>query len=229
MYKIFLTVLFSSYLLLSTAYAQVSGSVAVVSDYLYRGISLSNNKPVPQVNLVYDDPQGWYLGGFASKVKINNQNNGEDQLLFYGGYSQRMESGVVWELGATNSLFPKVSNFNYAEIFAGITIDNLNARIYWSPDYIGQSVKTAYIEVNGDRQIRTYLDIFFHIGLLRSLSAATTYTAINRPDARIGFGTNFAAWKLQLAWNITGKNSSRNSSYGNQAHTNFVINANYLF
>ena len=48
--------------------ARVSGSVAVVSDYLFRGVSLSEGRPAAQLNVNYDDASGWYAGGFASST-----------------------------------------------------------------------------------------------------------------------------------------------------------------
>jgi uncharacterized protein (TIGR02001 family) len=45
--------------------AQVDGSVSIVSDYRFRGASLSDGHPEPQVQLGYDGTGGWYVGGFA--------------------------------------------------------------------------------------------------------------------------------------------------------------------
>ena len=54
----------------SEACAQVSGSVTLVSDYRYRGISLSDGRPTAQLSVAYDRPDGWYMGAFASRVRL---------------------------------------------------------------------------------------------------------------------------------------------------------------
>src|SRR6266508_589758 len=53
----------------SVAAAQISGTVNLVSDYRYRGTSLSDDKPAAQLGLTYDDASGWYAGLSASTVR----------------------------------------------------------------------------------------------------------------------------------------------------------------
>ncbi len=50
--------------------AQLSGTVSLLSNYRFRGISLSADEPAAQLGLAYDDAQGWYAGGFASTVEF---------------------------------------------------------------------------------------------------------------------------------------------------------------
>jgi uncharacterized protein (TIGR02001 family) len=56
-----------------TAYAQdsdfaVSASVAVQSDYRFRGISQNNTEVAPQASLTVSGPEGFYVGAWASKT-----------------------------------------------------------------------------------------------------------------------------------------------------------------
>ena len=54
----------------SVARADVAFNVGAVTDYRYRGISLSDDQPAAQLTLVYDAPRGWYAGAFASSVRF---------------------------------------------------------------------------------------------------------------------------------------------------------------
>ena len=46
----------------------VSGSVAVVNDYLFRGLSQTNRKPAVQPGIEYDHASGWYVGAWGSNI-----------------------------------------------------------------------------------------------------------------------------------------------------------------
>ena len=46
----------------------VAGSVAVVNDYLFRGLSQTNRKPAVQPGIEYDHASGWYIGAWGSNV-----------------------------------------------------------------------------------------------------------------------------------------------------------------
>ena len=52
------------------------------------------------------------------------------------------------EAGGDYSAFAGSSGFNYGEVFVGGATENLNARIYYSPRYFGQSSNAVYGEVN---------------------------------------------------------------------------------
>src|ERR1051325_11099552 len=52
----------------SNASAELSATASVLSDYRYRGVSLSRGDPAAQLGLVWDDPSGGYAGLFASSV-----------------------------------------------------------------------------------------------------------------------------------------------------------------
>ena len=47
-------------------FAQTGVGIAFLSDYLYRGVSLSNGKPTLSLSVAYDNPNGWYEIGAAS-------------------------------------------------------------------------------------------------------------------------------------------------------------------
>src|SRR5439155_7805223 len=63
------------------ALGQVSGSASLVSDYRFRGVSLSQEKPALQLNVLYDDQSGWYAGAFASSVQIFGQHDRHVELV----------------------------------------------------------------------------------------------------------------------------------------------------
>ncbi len=187
------------------AQAQMSGSATIVSDYQYRGVTLSQRNFEAQLNLTYDGPSGWYLGSFASKV-VRPNNDRDTQLLSYAGYSQQLLSGIRWDLGATSATFLQCSCNKYTEIFAGLGSDNFNGKIYYSPNYFGRDERTVYAEINGNYVLQEHLNAFAHLGLLHALSSSAWSTAIdNQFDTRLGISENLGDWNIQLSWGKTHK------------------------
>ena len=184
------------------ATAQISGNVTLVSDYRFRGISLSDQKPAAQLSAGYDHPSGWYAGAFASTVQLLDRSGRELQLLPYAGYAQRVSPGLSWDAGAGYSSFSGARARNYAEVHGGVSSENVSTRLYYSPDYFGQGSATLYAEVNAARRVVESIQLFGHLGVLRSRNPGIGY---ERPiqyqfDIQAGTSVDLDKFNVQLAW-----------------------------
>ena len=195
------------------ASAQVSGSLSLVSDYRFRGESLSDEQPAAQMNIAYDHPGGWYAGAFGSTVQLAKQSSRNLQVLAYAGYARRAASGLSWEMGADYSGFSGAGDYNYKEVYAGVASDNLSGRVYYALDYFGQGSGTVYAELNGTRRFQNRLRLLGHLGVLRrnSASATTDGSGRYRFDVQTGVGIDLDQASIQLTWVAT-RNS--NATYG---------------
>ncbi len=181
--------------------AQVSGSLTVVSDYRFRGVSLSHNKPAAQIGAVYDDAQDWYAGGFASTVQFDGSSR-ELQTIAFGGYVWRFASGLSSEVGAEYSAFTGPGSYSYPEVYWGIAYENLSGRLYYAPRYFAHGSEAIYGEINGAQPLLDRVRLLAHAGVLRN-SSENTYTgrAVHHVfDARIGVGVDFDQFSVQLNW-----------------------------
>jgi len=121
------------------------------------------------------------------------------QLVAYGGYARRLSSGWGWELGATKSMFWHPAGYDYAELFAGLSTDNFNARLYFSPNYFGGGGESVYAEFNGAYPLRPHLRLLGHIGFLRPLSRQDDVSNLLF-DTRLGVSAGIDQWNIQVAW-----------------------------
>jgi uncharacterized protein (TIGR02001 family) len=192
----------------SGAAAQVSGTLSAVSDYRYRGITFSDRMPAVQAGLAYDDPQGWYAGAFGSTVRLAPRGGTSSNLqaIVYLGYAKRLPSGISVEAGGDYSAFAGSTNLDYGEIFVGGTTENLNARIYYSPRYFGQSSNAVYGEINATQPLIERVRLHLHAGFLRyryASSYGSPYGAQptkNVVDGRIGLRADLDMFQLEIAW-----------------------------
>jgi uncharacterized protein (TIGR02001 family) len=188
-------------LVASNVSAQVSGSFTLVSDYRFRGVSLSHNKPAAQLGAVYDDARGWYAGAFASTVQFDDSSR-ELQTIAFVGYVWRFASGLSSELGADYSAFTGPGGYNYPEVYWGIAFENLSGRLYYAPRHFAHGSDAIYGEVNGAQPLLDRVRLLVHAGVLRN-SSENIYTgqAVHHVfDARIGVGVDFDEFSVQLNW-----------------------------
>ncbi len=178
------------------ACAQLSGSVSLVSNYVYRGVSLSNDQPEPQVSLAYDNDGGWFGGLFLSRVALPQSNS---QLIGYAGYAQRWHSDMSWEAGVNVATYPQNNGQNYGEAFVGWSTERLNARVYYSPNYLGQSLHSLYSEINANTPLTADIHLIAHVGYLAVRAGDGDSHAGNHRDIRLGLGTSHGDWSFQIA------------------------------
>jgi len=98
----------------------VSANVAATSNYVWRGMTQSADKPAIQggFDLEY---KGAYLGTWGSNVDWNNDASMEAD--FYAGYSNSLY-GVTYDIGAIKFVYPgAMTGSNFAEAYLGLGYD----------------------------------------------------------------------------------------------------------
>lgn len=89
----------------------VSGGAALVSDYRFRGVSLSDKGIAIQPFLTVKHESGLYVGAWGSNI---TENAGDDlELDLYAGFSGGDK--LTYDIGATYYVYPGVSSVNYVE------------------------------------------------------------------------------------------------------------------
>jgi uncharacterized protein (TIGR02001 family) len=185
----------------ASALAQLSATVTLLSDYRYRGVSLSDNRPAAQIGIAYDHPAGGYVGVFASGVRYAEPAERGVQTIAYGGYAWRSARGTSFEAGAAYTSVSGELGYDYPEIYVGFSGDAIAARLYYAPRYSGYDTDTLYAEINGTWRLNDRTRLLGHAGVLRS---PVNVVYFRRPefvgDARVGVAVDIERITLQLAW-----------------------------
>jgi len=216
---------------LPDAMAQVdlSGSVALQSEYRYRGQTPGNSGPVPQLTLNLDHTSGWYAGGFASGVAVANVNG--YQLQAYGGYAQRLTSGYNWEAGCGRTAYTQVHFNDFNECYGGLSGERFSTRLSYSPRYMGYAARTLYGEASLFYPVHPRVNLTAHAGLLYNLSDGVwpgiPYTS--RYDARVGVSIPLGDLTLQLAREHAQDDGRRYSFYPLHPSRAWTVSATYSF
>lgn len=121
--------------LVTQAQHTLSGNVALVSDYRFRGLSQSYTQPAIQGGFDYGSASGTYVGAWGSNVSGNQfLNGGSLELDLYGGY--RWTAGKAGlDLGLMYYWYPRArynidpgDRYNTAEVSVGVRYDQFAAK-----------------------------------------------------------------------------------------------------
>ena len=198
-----LLVLLALLLTATEAVAQLSGSFALLSDNRYRGVSLSDRRPAVQADIAYDHTSGLYAGAVASTVYIEGASSslsGEG----YAGLAQPLSQRVSFDLGAARFLYfysDMHGSYDYSEAYAGVSLDNVHARLHYSDRYYGREVEVWYAEVNGSLRLMDTLSLVAHVGYL-SRHGQRSYPGSppsSQWDGKVGLVTEVVGLTLELS------------------------------
>lgn len=122
----------------------VSGNVAGVTDYRFRGISLSDGDFAIQGGINVTHETGFYVGSWASSMEDSDV-FGSTELDLYAGWSGEVSSGLTADVGMLYYVYPNghVGDANLFEPYASLTaaIGPATAKIgvnyAWDQDSLG--------------------------------------------------------------------------------------------
>lgn len=144
----------------------LSANAALVSDYRFRGISLSNRDPAIQGGIDLNHESGFSIGTWASSLASNGGANME--LDLYGGYAGSA-GGIDYSVTALGYFYPGTSGLTYFELAGsvGTTLGPATVGLdaAWVPDqanFGGENFSLsgrAEVAVSG-----TPVKLFGHVG-----------------------------------------------------------------
>lgn len=130
----------------------VAFNVGVVSDYVFRGASQTDEEPALQGGV--DITAGsFYAGVWGSNVDFFDDTDAE--IDFYGGFRGEaggfaLDAGVIFYAYVNE---PNFADYNYTEFklaaSRAIGPASIGAAVYYSPDFFGIDESATYYELNG--------------------------------------------------------------------------------
>jgi uncharacterized protein (TIGR02001 family) len=129
--------------------SDVRANVAMVSDYRFRGLSLSNLAPAIQGSVEAETTSGFIASIWGSTIA--DYGGAHTEIDLYGGYTRKV-ADVQLAIGAYTYLYPGGSGVNYAEAQASARHDfgaaNFGALVAYVPAQANVARENLYIEGN---------------------------------------------------------------------------------
>jgi len=179
-----------------TPQSSVTGSVAVVNDYLFRGLSQTNWKPAVQPGIEYDHASGWYVGTWGSNISwlSDASTNAAPvssslELDIYTGFRGSFASDWSYDVGLYEYYYP-------GSYPAGFTRP-YTTEVYGALGYKGVTLKYSYALTNlfgyADSKHSGYVDLSWNVefspGWTLNLHAG-------HQDVRHVAGASYSDWKV---------------------------------
>lgn len=172
-----------------------SGSVTLVSDYRYHGVSLSDGDPALQAELAYESDSGLYGGVFVASVADNGGDDLELDLdLGYGFDVSLFEVAI----GAKAYLYPGADDDNYAEGYATVTLSpseafRLGAELYYAPEQNDLGTDNTYLAAFAEYALDPVWTVHASIGQEDGFYD-------DKRDWSLGVTRDFDPWQMGLTW-----------------------------
>jgi uncharacterized protein (TIGR02001 family) len=202
--------------LAAPAAAQVGASLSVVSDYRFRGLSLSQGRPTVSLDLSRDDPSGAYLGASAT-VAGGHGGSRLLELQEYVGYVRRTRGPWAVDVGLTNSDYARygdrLPSVAYQEAYVGLVGQHLAYHLHYSPNYFGRPYGTLYSEVDGTLRTAKDLRLSGHLGLLTPTGGRRDDRDLQY-DWRLAIAAAVRGLDVQLAWTGAGPHPEYGARHG---------------
>jgi len=161
--------------------AEIAWNIGVVSDYVFRGFSQSDQEPALQggVDLTVGS---FYAGGWASNIDFGDST--EAELDLYGGYRTEA-AGFAFDVGAVAYLYVEPeggADYDYVELKVAasraIGPATLGAAVFYSPDFFGVDEEATYVEGNAAFALTSKLTVSAAVGQ-QTLDVTDDYTTWN--------------------------------------------------
>ena len=101
---------------------ELSGNVALVSEYRFRGVDLSGGDIAVQGGVDLAHSSGFYVGTWGSSLDEDTVGFGHTELDVYGGFGGDLAEGLSFDLGVIAYLYPNAGpgDFDYIELYGSV-------------------------------------------------------------------------------------------------------------
>ncbi|MDZ7594698.1 MAG: TorF family putative porin [Thiobacillus sp.] len=183
-----------------------SGNITLTSDYLFRGVSQTTNKPAIQGGFDYAHASGFYVGTWASNVDwVTTKDNTSMEIDLYAGYAGSLPAGFGYDVGAITYYYPgnKIAGEptpDTTEVYVSGSWEFLTLKyshtvskyfVAWAGENGEKTRGSGYLELNAEYDLGGGWGVSGHVGRqkVKNYSPAS-YTDWNvGVNKDIGFGT----------------------------------------
>ncbi|MEP7184705.1 MAG: TorF family putative porin [Rhodanobacter sp.] len=202
-----------------------AGSVAVVNDYLFRGLSQTNRKPAVQPGIEYDHVSGWYAGAWASNISWLSDTSRSGAPLssslevdFYTGFRGSLATDWSYDIGLYEYYYPGTYPAGFTRPYT--------TEGYVSLGWKGLSLKYSHSFTNlfgfPDSKNSDYVDLSWNYEFSPSW---TVNTHVGHQDVANTPGFAYDDWKVGVSKSFKGGYTASLGYYDTNAEKSNYTNA----
>ena len=198
-----------------------SASVALSSDYVWRGVSQTDEEAAISGSFDYGHSSGLYAGTWASNIDFDSDASVEIDI--YAGFASEFgDSGIGYDIGALRYMYPSEGDINWNEYYANLSYSYFSAGVNYSDDFGGSDEDGIYYTLGFDYDLP--YDVAFSAGY-GYYDFDTKVNGRGNPDSysdyRIGVSKDFFGFGFDVTYYDT--NSDGEKLYDDLAEDRIVF------
>ncbi|MED5544139.1 MULTISPECIES: TorF family putative porin [Novosphingobium] len=192
----------------------VSGEATLVTDYRYRGVSMTDREMAIQAGIQVTHESGFYAGTWGSNLSGWGTFGGSNtELDLFAGYSTDLGNGLNVDAGLTWIMFPGgLDTTDFAELYATVSGDvgpvNIGVGINYAPKQ--EALGTWYYsgfsdgyDDPGDKGDNLYLHTDLSAGIPDTPLTLNAHFGYSNGNAGLGpWGTSLAPTGEYIDWSL---------------------------
>lgn len=176
----------------SLAQAELRANVGVTSNYMFRGVTQTDDGPAVQGGVDFTHDSGIYAGAWASNVEPVNGGDKGFEYDLYLGYNFKVNDKVAFDIGYITYQYSGTNAFpERDEIFVGASFSGFSAMYYDGDRDVGRDY--SYTDLKYSMPLPRDINLHLHYGFLDQ-------TGADAEDASIGISKDIAGFNMSLTW-----------------------------
>lgn len=203
-----------------------SASVVLSSEYVWRGISQSDEDPAISGSFDYAHASGFYAGLWSSNVDYGDDASME--IDAYLGYTNEIgETSISYDVGFMRYMFPG-EDYNFNEVYGSLSYSIFTAGIAHSSDALGQGENGTYYNLDAAYDLPMGLTLAAGVGHYDADEDTFAVGEDSYSHYYLGVATELAGFGLDLTYSDTDNNAD--DIYGNDlAGDRFIFTVSRSF
>ena len=125
-------------------------NVGIVSDYVFRGVSQTNEGPAFQAGMDYTHESGFHAGVWASNVDFVDGDGANAEFDFYVGWGMQINDMLNFDATVLRYAYLDQSAYNYNELILTLGVgDYLSFLVGYSNDVFNSGESGTYVSASG--------------------------------------------------------------------------------
>ncbi len=191
---------------------EFSANVALGTEYIFRGISQTDEEPTIQGGFDYGvgiaDTVDFYVGSWASNVDFNDGDEAHIEIDYYGGFTGGFAAipGLSWDIGSLYYSYPGAADeldYDYVEGYVGLGYDfgvaSLSVAANLSPEFFGDSGDAQYYALDAEVPLPKGLTLALH-GARQEIDENETFGTPDYWDWKVALVVPVLGFDLEFAY-----------------------------
>ena len=197
-------------------------NAAVTSEYMFRGITQTDDHPALQLGAGYNWSNGVYIGTWGSNVDFGDATDAEVDTFVGWNHSFNDDTSLDLQLVRYNYIGePTGVDYAYNELVGKVGFaKHYSATLGYTNDYLATSTSSTYLSVGGNWPVGHDVNLTASIG--HTTTNKTTIGDSGYTDYSVGANRNFGPVNVSL--NYVGSDNKAENIFGkDNAEKKFVL------